>query len=152
MDEIDIKILSVLEENARISNKELSRRLGIPDSTVRDRIRSLEEDGVILGYRTLLDHKKLGLELKVMINLSQTKFTKFEKMADALESIPEVTSVQFGTGEVDEAITLHARDVQHLKETLYLIFGDVEWPTSTSTSIILYERNFPMMRSIKPLD
>ena len=148
LDQIDVNILSVLEENARISVKELSRRLGYPDSTVRDRIRSLEEDGVILGYQTLLDHEKLGLELKVVINLTQTKFTRFEQLADDLEKVLEVTNVQFGTGEVDETITLHARNVVHLKEVLYSIFGEVEWPTHTSTSIILHERNFPLMRSV----
>ena len=149
LDQIDIDILTILEENARISVKELSRRLDYPDSTVRDRIRSLEEDGIILGYHTLLNHEKLGLELKVVINLTQTKFTKFEQLANELEKIREVTNVQFGTGEVDESITLYARDVNHLKETLYPIFGEVEWPTHTSTSIVLHERGFPLMRSLK---
>jgi DNA-binding Lrp family transcriptional regulator len=147
LDQIDIEILAILEENARISVKELSRRLGYPDSTIRDRIHSLEEDGIILGYHTLLNHEKLGLELKVVINLTQTKFTKFERLAEELEKIREVTNVQFGTGEVDETITLYARDVNHLKETLYSIFGEVEWPTHTSTGIVLHERNFPLMRS-----
>ena len=55
LDDLDLAILTALEENARIPISELARRLGAPGSTLRDRIRGLEQEGVILGYTALVD-------------------------------------------------------------------------------------------------
>ena len=61
LDDLDRAILAELEENARIPISELARRLDTPSSTIRDRMRSLEQDGVILGYTALVNPAKLRL-------------------------------------------------------------------------------------------
>jgi DNA-binding Lrp family transcriptional regulator len=69
--DLDLAILAALEGNARIAVSELARRLETPSSTIRDRIRGLEESGVILGYTALVDPAKLGLGIKAIIQVTR---------------------------------------------------------------------------------
>ena len=66
MDEIDRKILSCLQNNGRISNKELAQRINLVPSAALKRLRRLEETGVISGYACRIDHGKIGLNMNVL--------------------------------------------------------------------------------------
>ena len=137
LDQMDKQILAELEENARISIIELSRRLGYPGSTIRDRIRRMEVDGTILGYHTLLDHTKLGFNIKAILQITSINSDSLEKTISAVGSFPEVTNIQFVTGEVDELVTIYARDVNHLKDILYSKFNKLEWQSRLNTIVLL---------------
>ena len=149
IDQIDIEILAELEEDARISIIELTRRLGYPGSTIRDRIRRMEEDGIIEGYHTILDHTKLGFNIKAIIQITSTHSDSLEETISAVGPFPEVTNIQFVTGEVDELITIYARDVNHLKDILYSKFNKLNWQSRLNTMIILHEQPFPFVRNLK---
>lgn len=70
LDEIDRKILRALVEDGRLSNTDLARKVGLSPSPCWQRVRRMEEEGVIAGYTAVLDHEALGLDDTVMIEVS----------------------------------------------------------------------------------
>ncbi|MFT5656685.1 MAG: Lrp/AsnC family leucine-responsive transcriptional regulator, partial [Arenicella sp.] len=85
LDKIDKQILKELQANARISNLELAERVSLSPTPCARRVRHLEESGVIVGHRTLLDPETLGLNLMAMISVTMDKHTsdRFEKFEQA---------------------------------------------------------------------
>ena len=84
IDRYDRRILEILQQEGRISNQELAERIGLSQSPCLRRVRALEENGMIRGYRALLDAKKLGLTLYALIHISMDRhtperFANFEK-------------------------------------------------------------------------
>jgi DNA-binding Lrp family transcriptional regulator len=148
LDKTNIDILAEMENDARITLNELSRRLGYPVSTIRDRIQKMEEEGIILGYRTLLDTKKLGYGIKAIVQIFYQETIPHEKTLSEVGQIPEVSAIQFVTGEVDEQITIYARDVDHLREILFSKFGALDRPLRQNTVIILHEETYPFTRNL----
>ena len=149
LDKINIDILTEMEEDARISLHELSRRLGYPVSTIRDRIQKMEEEGIILGYKTILDHKKLGYGIKAIVQIFYQQTIPHQKSLSEVGKFPEVSSIQFVTGEMDEQITVYARDVDHLREILFTKFGEISFPVRQNTIIVLHEQTFPFSRNFQ---
>jgi DNA-binding Lrp family transcriptional regulator len=145
VDDLDLAILAELEQNARIPISELARRLDSPNSTIRDRIRGLEENGVILGYRAVIDPEKLGLGIKAIIRTGRAQSVSLEDFSEAIE-FPEITRVQIVTGETDQLITVYVSDVEHLKEVIFDKVGALPGLTKSDTTIVLEERNFPLTR------
>jgi Lrp/AsnC family leucine-responsive transcriptional regulator len=149
LDDLDLAILAALEENARLSVSELARRLGAPGSTIRDRISRLEEEGVILGYTTRIDAAKLGLGIKAILQVARDERFSLEDFHRETAELPAVTTVQLVTGETDELITVHAGDVEHLKEIIYNVIGALPGVTRSNTAIVLEEARLPLTRSVQ---
>ena len=149
LDKINIDILTEMEEDARISLHALSRRLGYPVSTIRDRIQKMEEEGIIQGYHTILDHKKLGYGIKAIVQIFYQQTIPHQKSLSEVGKFPEVSSIQFVTGEMDEQITVYARDVDHLREILFAKFGEISFPVRQNTIIVLHEQTFPFSRNFQ---
>jgi Lrp/AsnC family transcriptional regulator for asnA, asnC and gidA len=146
VDDLDLAILAALEENARVTVSELSRRLGAPSSTVRDRMRGLEERGVIEGYTTIVNPDKLGLGIKAIIQVARDQSVTLDDFHGEPSRFVEITSVQLVTGETDQLITVYADDVEHLKEIIYEKVGSLPGLTRSNTAIVLEERRFPLTR------
>jgi DNA-binding Lrp family transcriptional regulator len=146
LDELDLAILAALEENARIPVSELARQLDAPGSTIRDRIRGLEEEGVILGYTTRINAAKLGLGIKAILQVARDERFSLEDFHREPSELPAVTQVQLVTGETDELITVYAMDVEHLKEIIYNVIGALPGVTRSNTSIVLEETHLPLTR------
>jgi Lrp/AsnC family leucine-responsive transcriptional regulator len=150
IDDLDLAILAELEGNARIAVSELARRLGAPSSTIRDRIRGLEESGVIVGYAVLVDPAKLGLGIKAIIQVTRDQSFSLQEFYSEPVAFREVTNVQLITGETDELITVYARDVDHLKEIIYDKVGALPGLAHPNTAIVLEEKRFPVTRQFLP--
>ena len=146
LDDLDLAILAALEENARISVSELARRLSAPGSTIRDRIRGLEEEGVILGYTARIDAAKLGLGIKAILQVARDERFSLEDFYHELAELPAATRVQLVTGETDELITVYAADVAHLKEIIYDVVGALPGVRRSNTAIVLEETRLPLTR------
>ena len=99
MDRRDLEILSLLQENARISNSEIGRRLGMAPSAILERIRKLERRGAIRGYSARLDPGVLGLGLLAFIFVQADEQPGGEDLAGRLGEIPEVQEVHHIAGE-----------------------------------------------------
>ena len=149
VDDLDLAILAELEANARAPVSELARRLGSPNSTIRDRIRKLEEDGVIRGYSAILDPEKLGLNLKAILQVTWTQSVPPEDTVTRPAQLPEVVHLQILTGDIDELITVYARNVEDLKRIIYSKFEQLPGLAKLSTAIVLEERRFPLTECLK---
>ena len=143
LDDLDKKILAELEKNARISIIDLARTLQIPNSTARDRINKLEENGIIKGYTTVLDYKKIGYGVKAVIQVTRDAAIPMDKTLEEIVNVPEVTGIQFVTGEVDELVTVYLQDIDHLKEVIFTKLTSLNWHSKLNTLIIMDEKTFP---------
>ena len=93
LDRYDRQILAVLQQEGRISNQELAERIGLSPSPCLRRVRTLEESGLIVGYRALLDAKKLGLSLMALIGISMDQHTP-ERFANLESAIADMDAYQ----------------------------------------------------------
>ena len=73
LNEIDIKILKALLEDARFSSRQIAKNVGVSVGTVLSRIKKMEDEGIIKGYSVILDHEKLGYELTVVTEITVAK-------------------------------------------------------------------------------
>jgi Lrp/AsnC family leucine-responsive transcriptional regulator len=137
IDDIDLKILSILQGNARTSNAEIARRVGLAPSAIFERIRKLEEGGVIRGYSLKLDARALGLGLTAFVFVRGDEPVGQLQAGDQLAAIPEVEEVHHVAGEDCYLVKLRAAGPEELGELLRQTVGAVEAVKSTRTTIVL---------------
>ncbi|MGD1983839.1 MAG: Lrp/AsnC family transcriptional regulator, partial [Chromatiaceae bacterium] len=101
LDRFDRRILEVLQVEGRISNQELAERIGLSASPCLRRVRTLEDAGIIVGYRALLDARRLGLTLLALVHISMDRHTpeRFENFEQSVRSLPEVLECLLITGQ-----------------------------------------------------
>ncbi|ABC31824.1 MULTISPECIES: Lrp/AsnC family transcriptional regulator [Hahella] len=101
IDRIDRKILECLQKDGGLSNQELAEKVGLSPSPCLRRVRALEEAGIILRRVTLLERKKLGLSLTVIIQISMDRHTpeRFEEFENQVKESPEVQECYLITGQ-----------------------------------------------------
>jgi len=118
LDPMDRKILAELQANGRISNTELSQKVGLSESPCLRRVRNLEALGVIAGYCTLLDHRKLGLEIVayVQVNLDQRSEADTHAFVKAVRKAPWVVECVAISGTHDYLLKIAATDIDHFGE------------------------------------
>jgi Lrp/AsnC family transcriptional regulator, regulator for asnA, asnC and gidA len=143
LDELDYQIIAELETDARISILDLSRKLGYPNSTIRDRVHKLEEEQIILGYTTRLNYERLGFGIKAVILVARESVVLLESALQDVAQVSEVTHVQYVTGEVDEILTVHARNIDHLKDIIFNKFSSLSGSSRFNTLVVLQENTFP---------
>ena len=131
LDQTDRALIGELQKDARLSLAELGRRVGLSAPSVADRMRRLEDAGVILGYRAEVDPRALGYELSAVLRV-RPDARQLPKLAKIATDTPEVTECQRVTGDDCYVMKLHVRDVEHLEEVLdrFTPFG------RTTTSIV----------------
>jgi DNA-binding Lrp family transcriptional regulator len=114
LDPIDRKILNELQDDGRITNVELARRVGISAPPCLRRVRALEEAGYILGYRGLLDEKKLGYEVSVfaMVHLASQAETDLAAFEEFVRGQPLVRGCWMLSGEIDFVLKCVAPDLK----------------------------------------
>ncbi|MDH4123364.1 MAG: Lrp/AsnC family transcriptional regulator [Thermoplasmata archaeon] len=135
IDDIDLKILRMLNSDGRRSYREVARELDLSLTTVSKRIRRLEEEKVILGYAPLLDPEKLGFEISAVIGIKimHGKILETEK---ALAKDPSVYAVFDSTGDWDAIVQARFRTRRELSDFVKkaLEHEDVE---KTNTQVVL---------------
>ncbi|MGE0719838.1 MAG: Lrp/AsnC family transcriptional regulator [Alphaproteobacteria bacterium] len=113
MDEIDMKILALLQEDCALSNAEIAERVGLSATPCWRRIRALEEAGVIRGRVALLDRDKLGVGVTVFVSVRTNQHNPewLARFAAAVERIPEVVEFYRMAGEVDYLLRIVVPDI-----------------------------------------
>ena len=140
LDRYDQHILEVLQQDGRINNQDLADRIGLSPSPCLRRVRALEESGLIVGYRALLDAKKLGLTLMALIHISMDlhtpeRFANFEAMVSVL---PEVLECLLITGQdADYQLKVIVRDMEHYQSLLLNQLTRIEGVTGVHSSFVL---------------
>jgi DNA-binding Lrp family transcriptional regulator len=113
MDETDVKVLELLTRDARLSSRQVAKRLGISVGTVLGRIRRMERTGVIKGYSAVVDHEKLGYELTAVTEIVVSK-GKLLEMEREIAKWPNVCCVYDVTGETDAFVIAKFHDREEL--------------------------------------
>lgn len=118
LDAVDLRILDVLQQDARVTNVELAERVGLSPSPCHRRVRIIEEAGLIQRYVALLDRQALGLGLTVFVEVSMEKKTAITAVAFQEEMIrrPEVLECHIMNGEYDFLLRLAMPDVPRLRD------------------------------------
>jgi Lrp/AsnC family transcriptional regulator, leucine-responsive regulatory protein len=132
LDQIDWKILTALQENARVAYAEIGRKINLTTPAVIERIRKLEDAGIILGYRAEIDTAKVGLPITAFIRMSISGVDFSQIVKIAAES-NEVLECHRGTGGDSFIIKVAVASVEHLQNLI-----DRLTPYGiTTTSIVL---------------
>jgi Lrp/AsnC family transcriptional regulator, leucine-responsive regulatory protein len=134
---IDIEIVKILQKNARISNAEIARKVGLAPSAVFERIRKLEERGVIRGYRAEIDPKALGLAQLAFTFVRSNDRPGGVVTGEKLAEIPEILEVHHVAGEDCFLVKARARDAEALGRLLRERLGAIATISSTRTTIVL---------------
>lgn len=146
VDATDRKILGLLMENARISYAEIGRRVHLSRVAVRDRIKQMEDSGVITQYSAIIDRNALGLELAVFLEIEVLP-SRIESVATEISKMKEVTIVYQMTGPT----ILHVHIFIENSEKLSKFLNDKIYPLEgiTRTSVYMLLKNYKTNLSIK---
>ncbi len=139
LDAIDRKILKFLVANARIPYLEIARECGISGAAIHQRIKKLEDSGVILGSRMTVDPKKLGLDVCAFINIRIQDPSMSSSVAEKFKNIPEIVECHFITGTYNMMIKLYCADNDHLMRTIFDGVLRTKGVATTQTYISLTE-------------
>jgi len=135
MDEIDRNILKLLQEDGRMSYSEIARRIGVPESTVRLRVKRLIEEGIIRKFAALINPFKAGYTIVAFIAVD-VEPNKIKRAVEELSKLPEVDVLGIATGAHDVLMQVTVRDLQELESFLIEKLGKIEGIRSTETSIL----------------
>ena len=140
LDRYDQHILEMLQQDGRINNQDLADRIGLSPSPCLRRVRALEESRLIVGYRALLDAKKLGLTLMALIHISMDLHTpeRFANFEAAVRVLPEVLDCLLITGQdADYQLKVIVRDMEHYQSLLLDQLTRIEGVTGVHSSFVL---------------
>jgi len=120
LDETGIKLLSALQENARLSYAELGRRIGLSPAATAERLKRLEDAGVITGYRVEIDREALGLPILAIIRMScdGARYRPFLKAVKALQNVVECHHVAGGDAFILKVVAHSVEELEGLVEKL----------------------------------
>jgi Lrp/AsnC family leucine-responsive transcriptional regulator len=137
INDLDRQILTILQGNARTSNAEIARNVGLAPSAVFERIRKLEERGILQGYTTRIDPHAVGLGLVAFTFVRSNDRPGGIQTAEKLAEIPEVLEVHHVAGEDCFLVKVRASDTEALGRLLRERLGKIATITSTRTTIVL---------------
>lgn len=143
VDKKDLLILDALKENAKASVSQIARLTGLPGTTVHNRIKRLNQEGVIKGYTIKVDQKRLGKGLEAYIAVTiDYRYLKQEKsdiqnFIKEIAKIPSVEVVNIVTGEVDAIIRVRVSNIDELNTVLMDKLRNYKGIEKTKTMVIL---------------
>ncbi|MHA6625415.1 Lrp/AsnC family transcriptional regulator [Pseudonocardia sichuanensis] len=144
LDDTDWRLLEALQDDGRASFADLGRLVGLSPSAATERVRRLEERGVITGYRCEVDPERLGLTIMALVRL-RYPHGNYKPFRDLLATTAEVTEAHHVTGEDCFVLTVRARSMRHLEAVTGRIAGLGAVTTSVVYSSPLPGR--PVVRS-----
>ncbi len=142
MDKIDHKILTILQEEGRISNVALANRINLSPTPCMHRVRQLEEKGYITGYHAALDPETLGLNVCafVLIKLERNTRDQADAFEHAITSIPEVSEYFSTAGTHDYMVKIYARDLRAYQQIINDKIATLPFIDDVQSTIILAEK------------
>ena len=139
IDKIDRKILQLLVRNARMPFLEIARECGISGAAIHQRIRKLEDMGVIQGSRLVVAPKSLGFDVCAFISIRVSDITRQQDTVERLKDIPEIVECHYITGSYNLMVKLYCIDNEHLMRTIFDKILHVQGVSSTQTYMSLNE-------------
>ncbi|MFI9592610.1 Lrp/AsnC family transcriptional regulator [Nonomuraea sp. NPDC052265] len=144
IDALDLRILTELQVDARVSFAELGRRVALSAPAVADRVQRLEETGAIIGYRAEVDPRALGFPVTVMVRI-RPAVRELQRIAKIAQEVPQIVECYRMTGDDCFYFTMHLRAVDELEPIL-----DLFTPYGQTTTSLIHTA--PVPRRPLPLE
>ena len=129
-DNIDLKILKILQENSKITNLDLSKKIGLSPAPTLERVKKLEstEVGIVKSYHAIVDPQSIGLNVKtfVLVSLAWQKDNALNNFLDKIKEIEEITECYIITGEADFLIKIICKDIPTYEQLLFKTLSQIE--------------------------
>ena len=140
MDSTDLKIVSMLKKNARVSASAIAKEVGLAVSSVTERIRRLETQGVILQYTAVIDNSKIegGITAMIGIKIEHTRY--IDPLTDVLAADPHVVSLYVLTGDLDFLASVYAVSTEEFRQ-VHRRITNMEGVSAVKTYYILSTRS-----------
>ncbi|MCK4475924.1 MAG: Lrp/AsnC family transcriptional regulator [Methanophagales archaeon] len=140
------EILKILEENARISDKEIAKMVGLDEDEVKQTISELENRGVIRKYKALINPEKAGIEAVqalIDVKLSPERTVGYDSVAERISRFPEVKSVRLVSGEYDLSVLVEGNTMRKVAYFVAEKIAPLEQVRNTVTHFLLktYKEN-----------
>jgi Lrp/AsnC family transcriptional regulator for asnA, asnC and gidA len=139
LDELDIKILSILMEEALVPYTEIAKRLDVSGGTIHVRMKKMEELGVIRGANLQVYPQKVGFDITAFLGIYLEKGSQYHLAVEQLDAIPEIIELHYCTGSYSMFAKIICRDTNHLRQVLNDRIQSVEGIQRTETIISLEE-------------
>ena len=137
IDATDQKILSFLVNNARMPFLEIARECGVSGAAIHQRVKKMENLGIITGSRLLVKPQSIGLNVCAFVAISIAQANRYQEVIDAIKKIPEVVECHFVTGRHALLLKLFCTNHDHLMEILINTIQNIPGVLQTETMISL---------------
>ena len=141
LDNVDLQILRALQENARLTTKELAAKVNLSSTPVFERLKRLEKSGFICKYVAVLDAEKLGRGFTVFcsVKLKQMNRTVARDFISVIKDIPQVAECYNVSGEYDYLLKIQAPDMKYYNEFIINVLGTIDSIGSILSSFVMAE-------------
>ena len=128
LDKIDLKILKILQDNSKITNLDLSKKIGLSPAPTLERVKKLEQNDIIQSYHAKVNPVQMGLNVKtfVLVTLAWKQEDALNRFISKIEKIDEVTECYIITGEADLLIKVICRDIPTYEQLLFKTLSQIE--------------------------
>ena len=139
IDKIDKKILEILQRNAKITNAQLSKEIGLSPAPTLERVRKLESKGIISGYNAKLDMSKIGLGVStfVMVTLKGKNKKNLVSFLDKIKDVNNVIECHHITGSADFILKVVSENIESYQELMLETVSEIEVTDSLQSMVIL---------------
>ncbi len=139
IDNVDLKILNILSENAKLPYTEVAKKVFVSGGTVHVRMKKLEEMGIVKGATLRIDYAKLGYDITCFLGIYLEKSSLYDQVVSKLKEVDEIATIRYTTGDYNIFCKIHCRDTIHLREVLHDKIQKVDGIERTETFISLEE-------------
>ncbi len=139
IDKIDLKILSILTQNAQIPYTEIGKMVCVSAGTVHVRMKKMEQLGVIIGSQLIIDYTKIGYDITAFLGIYLKESSLYDTVVKDLLTIPQILSINYTTGNYSIFAKLICKDTKHLMELLHDKIQKISGIERTETFISLQE-------------
>ncbi|MDN4165300.1 Lrp/AsnC ligand binding domain-containing protein [Cytophagales bacterium LB-30] len=139
IDNVDMKILALLTEDAQMPYTEIAKRVYVSSGTVHVRMKKMEKMGVVRGSALKVDFTKLGFDITAFLGLYLEKSSLYHPVAAELKKIPEIVSIHYTTGQYSLFLKIVCKNTVHLREVLSEKVQKIKGIERTETFISLEE-------------
>ncbi len=139
LDHIDHKVLEILQQNAKITNAQLSKEIGLSPAPTLERVKKLEVSGIIESYHAQLNREKVGLGVTTFVTVTLIGHKKqvTESFVAQINTIPEVIECHHVTGSGDFLLKIIAKDIASYQKLMLEKVNEIEEVAGTQTMVIL---------------
>lgn len=128
LDKTDLKILKILQENSKITNLDLSRRIGLSPAPTLERVKKLEKNDVILSYHAQVNPQAIDLNVQtfILVSLAWKRENALNRFLDKIKAIDEITEGYIITGEGDFLLKVICKDIPTYEQLLFKSLSQIE--------------------------